>query len=80
MCLADVIETVVMTEEHASAVLTQVSLPCDLSESVLNYDQVVQALYEIACNGIKYNNLKASRVFISEEGVVQLGNDFPTII
>jgi hypothetical protein len=63
-----------MTEEHASAILTQVSAPSHFYKIDVKLWQVIPGLYEIARRGIRYGNLEASRVFISKEGVIQLGN------
>jgi hypothetical protein len=76
ICLAHVIETNIMTEEHASAILTQVSAPSHFYKIDAKLWQVIPGLYEIACRGIRYGNLEASRIFISKEGIVQLGNNF----
>lgn len=74
MCLADIVHcSLKMTEAHAAAILNQVSSSNRTQNFVsLSCRKVALGLVQLAASGLKYNGIKASNVFISRDGLVQL--------
>ncbi|KAH6666369.1 kinase-like domain-containing protein [Halenospora varia] len=64
ICLADLIGgTIPMTEKHASSIIKQ----------------VLEALRKVAARGLMYKSLKASNIFLSQNGLIQLAGFGPRL-